>query len=177
MERDRERLTASVRWLSVLVGMMAGLGGCSPGSGAVLLAPHAGSVVDAETASPIVGADVFQVYWGRGVAGEPRPVRALRWTSADAAGAFRFDETLSSEPGGWMLETDPPEYGFFHAEYGLVRAGPARDGAAVIRGVRLDGARRESEWLTLCGSRPADEVVADVVQRYCVRESGRRPKE
>jgi len=143
---------------------------CTPGSGAIRLAARSGTVVDQESRAGIAEADVFQVYWGRGVAGEPRPAYALRWTTTDARGAFAFDEELSSEPRSWVLETDEAEYGFFHPDYGLTRRGRGdADAPLVLEGTRLDEARRRAEELNLCGSRPADEVLAALSRMRCSR--------
>lgn len=143
-------------------------GSCRPGSGAIVLEARSGRVVDRESREPIPEADVYQVYWGRGVAGEPRPAYALRWNLANAEGEFAFGEKLSSEPRSWALETDAAEYGFYHPEYGLVRLGrPESDGPVVLAGKRLDPARRQAEQLSLCGSRPPDEVTAHVARSHC----------
>ena len=128
--------------------------------------------MDRDTRAAVPGADVYQVYWGRGVAGEPRPAYALRWTTAAGDGGFAFEDRLSTEPRSWVLETDAAEYGFYHVDYGLVRRGPARGGEEVLlEGARLDEARRRAEALTLCGSRPADEVAAHVARSHCVTGS------
>jgi hypothetical protein len=150
-----------------------GLAGCSPGSGAVVLEARSGRVVDRESGAPVPGADVYQAYWGKGVAGEPRSVRALRWTTADAAGRFSFEERLSSEPGSWVpLETSEAEYGFYQPDYGLVRLGrPDAGGPVTLEGVPLDVEQRRAAELSLCGSRPADEVAAHVARSHCDRVS------
>jgi hypothetical protein len=150
-----------------------GAGACSPGSGTAVLEARSGRVVDRDSGAPVPGADVYQVYWGKGVVGEPRPVRALRWTAADATGTFAFEKSLSSESSAWVpLGTHEAGYGFYHAEYGLVRVGGAPDSSPVtLRGARLDAAQRRAAELSLCGSRPPDEVAAWVARNHCSRVS------
>lgn len=120
---------------------------------------------------PVADAEVFQVYWGRGVVGEPRPAYALRWTTSASDGSFAFDAAATSEPRVWVLETDAAEYGFFHAEFGLVRSGPAggEGRALTLSSGRLDAAMRRASELALCGSRPPDAVVETLRPRVCER--------
>lgn len=158
----RRRLAIEASCLGIAAVLLA----CSPGPGAIVLEAGRGSVVDRESGAPIVGADVYQVYWGRGVAGEPRPAYALRWTQTGKSGQFAFEETLSKQAKTWVLETDAAEYGFFHPDYGLVR-GSAGSSPIELAGPPLDEAKRRAEELSLCGSRPADRVIADVARMHC----------
>ncbi len=144
--------------------------GCLPGSGAIVLEARSGRVVEDPTGRAVASADVFQVYLGRGAAGEPRPAYSLRWTQTSESGEFVFREALADEPRAWVLKTDAPEYGFVHPDFGLVRAGVAgANGNLVLTGKRLDEAGRRASEMSVCGSRPADDVLAGAADRYCPR--------
>ncbi len=162
-------LTRAAILLTIAIWLLgSGLIGCSSGAGAIALEARVGRVSDRESGAPVADADVFQVYRGQGVVGAPRPTHALRWTRSDEAGAFAFEAATSTESRASMRQTDPAEYGFYHPEYGLVRVGrPATAGHVELTGERLDAARLRAEQLSLCGSRPADEIAADVVRMHC----------
>jgi hypothetical protein len=144
---------------------------CAPGGNkGVALEGQRGQVVDQTSGAAVAGASVFQVWWGKGVAGEPRPARVLRWVDANGAGEFEFKQSTTDAVRAWANGSGGPEYGFFHSDYGLVRTGASRGEGTLVLGARqLDAAGRHASELSLCGSRPADEVLADVAQRHCPR--------
>ena len=146
------------------------IAGCRSGSSGVILESRNGSVVEDPARAAIPNADVFQVYWGPGLAGEPRPVHALRWTKANEKGAFAFQSELARDASVWGSKVSAAEYGFFHADFGLVRGGTAKSsGDVILRGRRLDAAGVQAMQLNLCGSRPADEVLAGAARLHCKR--------
>lgn len=133
-----------------------------------MLEARRGRVVEDPGVRPLPGADVFQVYWRRGRVGEPPKANAVRWTLADREGAFAFAVAKQDSSGGRATGRDAVEYGFFHPDFGLVRAGsPGKAGELVLRGRALDEAGRQASQLELCGSRPVDAVHAGVAQRHC----------
>jgi hypothetical protein len=142
--------------------------GCRSGSNAIMVESRAGTVADDMSAAAIANANVFQVYWGAGIAGEPRPVFALRWAKADENGAFVFRSEVAPEVRRFGAKVSDAEYGFFHGDYGLVRRGvPTSSGDVTLRGRKLDPAGLEAMQLNLCGSRPADEVLMGAARFHC----------
>jgi hypothetical protein len=146
--------------------------GCRSGSNGIILESRGGTVADDTSAAAIANADVFQVYWGAGIAGEPRPVFALRWTKADENGAFVFRSEVAREVRSFGAKVSDAEYGFFHGDYGLVRGGvPTSSGDVTLRGRKLDPAGLQAMQLNLCGSRPADEVLTGAARIHCKHRS------
>jgi len=157
---------------AVLFAAVMVLTGCRGASNAFVLEARNGKVLEDASGTAVPGADVFQVYWGPGIAGEPRPVNALRWTRANALGEFAFENAYSKDTASDILGAHVAEYGFFHAEFGLVRSGKARTSKdLILRGRKLDRAGLQAMELNLCGSRPADEVLADAARLHCKRPS------
>lgn len=157
-----------IGWLGIVLSI-SGVS-CRSGSSVGVLEARSGRVIEEPARVAVPNADVYQVVWGPGLAGEPRPVNALRWTRADETGAFAFQADVARDARAWTSRASAPEYGFFHADFGLVRGGAApASGELTLRGRRLDAAGIQAMELEICGSRPADEIIAGAARLHCKR--------
>ena len=156
--------------------LAAGLAGCLPGPGAIVLAPASGRVVDRDTRAPIAGAQVIEWWRGAGRGGGPQPTYHARFATSDAEGRFVFSRALAPSPRMWLLATYPPTFGFYHPRYGLVRGGEApAEGEVLLSGSLAEAELRLADLAPVCAPRPRERWERDLARSACPQDAPRRP--
>ena len=87
----------------------------------------AGRLLDAETGAPISYAAVFQIAWRAQLKNLEDKPRAVRWTTTDASGNFRFTSRFL---GGRVGSSARTSFEVYHPDYGIlqVTARETKDG-------------------------------------------------
>ncbi|MEM7411989.1 MAG: carboxypeptidase-like regulatory domain-containing protein [Myxococcota bacterium] len=130
--------------------------GCVVDLGPFSLSASEGRVVDADSGAPIAGAEVFEWHRGVGSSDAAQPVYVARWTTTDADGRFTLPQRCAPSARMWIWKTYPPDYAFYHPDYGLQRGARQAVGAA----------ERDAGW-QLLGSRARSEAARRDLAPYC----------
>jgi hypothetical protein len=134
----------------------------------IVMAPAAGRVLDRESGAPIAGAEVIEWWRGAGRGGGPQPTYHARFARSDADGRFAFGRGLAPSPRMWLSKVYGPSYGFYHADYGLVRAGePGPDAELLLRGSRAEAELRRADLASVCRPRPREGWERELARVAC----------
>jgi hypothetical protein len=144
------------------------LAACVPGPGVLVMRAAEGRVLDRESGEPIGGATVIEWWRGAGRGGGPQPTYHARFATSGADGRFGFPRAMAPSPRMWLLRTYGPSYGFFHPDYGLVRAGEAQPGVALeLRGSREEAELRRADLGPVCAPRPRERWERELAPIAC----------
>jgi hypothetical protein len=155
-------------WSSLLLLLAAAALGCLPGPGVLLMGPAEGRVLDRDTGRPVAGAEVMEWWRGAGRGGGPQPTYHARFARSDAEGRFAFGRALAPSPRMWLLKVYGPSYGFYHADYGLVRGGEPEPGRAlVLRGSLAEAELRRLDLAPVCQPRPREDWERELARVAC----------
>jgi hypothetical protein len=107
-------------------------------------------------------------WWHGAGRGGPQPTYHARFATSDAEGRFAFPRACAPSPRMWLLRTYGPSYGFFHPEYGLVRAGePAPGQTPVLEGSREEAELRRADLAPVCAPRPDERWQRELAEIAC----------
>jgi hypothetical protein len=163
--RSRSARLARQAALAALVALASG---CVPGPGVLVLRAAEGSVVDRESGAAIAGATVIEWWRGAGRGGGPQPTYHARFATSDPGGRFAFPRELAPSPRLWLLRTYGPSYGFYHADYGLVRGAEPPPGAPVeLAGSRAEAELRRADLAPVCAPHPRERWQRELAQVAC----------
>jgi hypothetical protein len=153
---------------ALLAVAVAALAACVPGPGVLVMRAVEGRVLDRPSGAPIAGATVIEWWRGAGRGGAPQPTYHARFATSDADGHFRFPRAVAPSPRMWLLRTYGPSYGFFHPDYGLVRAGEAVPGEVLaLGGSREEAELRRADLAPVCAPRTRERWERELAQVAC----------
>lgn len=163
-----------MRTSPLLVAVVLLVCGCTSTLGPTSLGAVEGRLIDRETRAGIAGAEIVQVYRGRGAPGAEPPVQHARWTVTDVEGRFVFDAESVADPGMWLVETYAPRYDVYHPAYGLVR-GPTTEASRVLLEATLRQAEQRRMDLRVFCSTTRDDAASRHLREIACEARKARP--